>query len=82
MSWRGAVGLSLKSRVCPAADSTNKILHAGRCAEEPLSELSTSFLERVQTSQHQHLIIAVRKYYHHRPSLYRLQRLRLSCHET
>jgi len=32
MSWRGAVGLSLKSRVCPAADSTNKILHAGRCA--------------------------------------------------
>jgi len=45
--------------------------------EEPLSELSTPFLERVQTSQHQwQLIIAVRKCYHHRPSLNRLQRLR------
>jgi len=32
MSWHGAVGLSLTSRVCPAADSSDTILHTERCA--------------------------------------------------
>ena len=50
MSWHGAVGLSLTSRACPAADSSNlKTLHTERCARRTAPSVHThaSFLAQV-----------------------------------